>query len=373
MSERIYAFLLNLYPARFREGYKEEAIQLYRDLSRHETGPLRRTRLWMRLLVDLAVGLPQAYRNTYVSSASSSFAQAAEGSSMFRLLEGQSVRPESFLFGSALTLTILGVLSALLSHPTVYRAGKLSNGSRSPIESVLERLNQPAPSGLSGSDSQQADASPPGEDRSIEAKENTVAVPQQALTPAQNRIGPAERHRITESAATKSEPNPPYHQPQPEGASETMVTSATQGTQSEVDNSIVAVAYSTPNPQFEPQVPLMLIQRATIIAFGPPTARAGRIDGNASESLTEFQLYTQRIEQPLNQAGIAVHFVHARTFRIRLGAETTEFHPKTDFGYYLIAPGKKPLVEYGVMTDSDLLLTAKQYFDPVATHNQRLD
>jgi hypothetical protein len=31
-------------------------------------------------------------------------------------------------------------------------------------------------------------------------------------------------------------------------------------------------------------------------------------------------------------------------------------------GYYFIAHGKKPHVEYGVMTDADLLAAAKQYF-----------
>jgi hypothetical protein len=31
-------------------------------------------------------------------------------------------------------------------------------------------------------------------------------------------------------------------------------------------------------------------------------------------------------------------------------------------GYYLVAYGKKPQIEYGVMTDTDLLDLAKQYF-----------
>jgi hypothetical protein len=65
MSEKIFACLLRLYPSRFREKYTQEAVQLYRDLYRQETGLLPRTRLWIRLLADLAAGLPLAYRNIY--------------------------------------------------------------------------------------------------------------------------------------------------------------------------------------------------------------------------------------------------------------------------------------------------------------------
>jgi hypothetical protein len=33
-----------------------------------------------------------------------------------------------------------------------------------------------------------------------------------------------------------------------------------------------------------------------------------------------------------------------------------------DAGYYFIAPGKKPHVEHGVMTDEDLVDVARKYF-----------
>jgi len=64
MSERIFACLLRLYPARFRQRYQAEALQLIEDRLRAERGFLRRRRLWVELLADLASGLPQAYRNT---------------------------------------------------------------------------------------------------------------------------------------------------------------------------------------------------------------------------------------------------------------------------------------------------------------------
>ena len=40
MSEKIYACLLRLYPARFREQYEAEALQLFQDRMRDERGLL---------------------------------------------------------------------------------------------------------------------------------------------------------------------------------------------------------------------------------------------------------------------------------------------------------------------------------------------
>jgi len=51
MSEKIYACLLRLYPAKFRHAHGEEALQLFRDRLRDETGFIRRLRLWLDLLV----------------------------------------------------------------------------------------------------------------------------------------------------------------------------------------------------------------------------------------------------------------------------------------------------------------------------------
>jgi hypothetical protein len=38
MSEKIYAWLLRLYPSHFRDRYGEEALQLFRDRAAHERG-----------------------------------------------------------------------------------------------------------------------------------------------------------------------------------------------------------------------------------------------------------------------------------------------------------------------------------------------
>jgi hypothetical protein len=61
MSERIYAWLLKLYPVRFREDYGASAMQLFRDRLRAERDGLRRLRFWLDLIADLAISLPREH------------------------------------------------------------------------------------------------------------------------------------------------------------------------------------------------------------------------------------------------------------------------------------------------------------------------
>ncbi len=74
MSDEIFAFLLRLYPAAFREKYRDEALQLYRDRLHDETSTFLRARLYCDLLVDAVAGLPQAWRNSYAENPARSLA-----------------------------------------------------------------------------------------------------------------------------------------------------------------------------------------------------------------------------------------------------------------------------------------------------------
>ena len=61
MSEKIYAWLLHLYPSQFREAYGSEALPLFRDRVRNEKGFFPCLRLWLDLIVDLAISIPREY------------------------------------------------------------------------------------------------------------------------------------------------------------------------------------------------------------------------------------------------------------------------------------------------------------------------
>lgn len=114
MSEKIYAFLLRLYPSRFRRLYGDEAMQLLRDRLRDENGFFARLRLWLDLLFDLAVSVPVEYRRT--APALSAPMRQADGVPSFHLLEQEPLRPSALLSGSVLAFLALTVFIVLFQH-----------------------------------------------------------------------------------------------------------------------------------------------------------------------------------------------------------------------------------------------------------------
>src|SRR5277367_6826917 len=117
------------------------------------------------------------------------------------------------------------------------------------------------------------------------------------------------------------------------------------------------------NAQHTSGIPVVNADGPTIIAFFPNASKIGSNDADGNEALSDFENYAERVKKPLSQLGIQFTEEFDRSFRIRSGGETVLFTPKTDTpGYYLVARGKKPRIEYSVMTDADLLVLAKQYF-----------
>jgi hypothetical protein len=116
MSEKIYAFLLRLYPSGFRKAYGGEAMQLVRDRLRDEKGLSCRLRLWRDLLVDLAMSLPREYRNAQPVLASSSTQRGLDGVPSFHVLEDQPPSVGTILAAVLFVLLALGTLSMMLKH-----------------------------------------------------------------------------------------------------------------------------------------------------------------------------------------------------------------------------------------------------------------
>jgi hypothetical protein len=110
--------------------------------------------------------------------------------------------------------------------------------------------------------------------------------------------------------------------------------------------------------------PLVDVRGPTIVAFFKPvTQEQLEKDPDTNEALSDFQFYAKQARNALIKAGIEFHELQAHSFQLRVGQKVTTFQPaKADVGYYLIAPDKKPRIEYGVLTDADLLEVAKQYF-----------
>lgn len=118
MSEKILAVLLRLYPVRFRERYQAEALQLLRDRARDEPGLLRRLRLWVEMVVDLALGLPQAYRNSYATPAQ--VAAGPNGLPSFASLDPEPLKAGSVVTASVVAVGTLALFSFLMTQVTGY-------------------------------------------------------------------------------------------------------------------------------------------------------------------------------------------------------------------------------------------------------------
>jgi len=106
-----------------------------------------------------------------------------------------------------------------------------------------------------------------------------------------------------------------------------------------------------------------VIRRPTVIAFFPPVTEQELSDAGRNESLAHFQFSANEVRKPMHDAGITFIENYGESFRVRLAKAVNTFRPeKIKIGYYLITPGKDPRIEYGVMTEEDLLKTASEYF-----------
>jgi len=116
MSEKIYAWLLRLYPSRFRETYGDEALQLFRDRSRDERGFVPRLRLWFDLLADFALSVPREYFRVEPELVSYSAHLRSDGVPSFFVLADEPLGSGALLFGSVLSVAALITFSVLLNH-----------------------------------------------------------------------------------------------------------------------------------------------------------------------------------------------------------------------------------------------------------------
>ncbi|HEY1894832.1 MAG TPA: S41 family peptidase [Terracidiphilus sp.] len=152
MSEKIFACLFRLYPARFRQLYQAEALQLLRDRLRDERGARRRVRLWIDLLADLVSGLPQAYRNTNAPAATTGDWQTATGLPAFRTLEEEPLRKGSVVMGGVFAAATLALFIFVMNHTGAYhpfpgaigRLGAASAGSETnpDAQTVAEKMEE---------------------------------------------------------------------------------------------------------------------------------------------------------------------------------------------------------------------------------------
>lgn len=118
-----------------------------------------------------------------------------------------------------------------------------------------------------------------------------------------------------------------------------------------------------PSLQASIETPVFDVVRPTILAFFTPSSHMNDPGTGANDTLSDFQVYLNKAKDTLQRSGIDIQEVYARSFKVRVGATTTTYQTKkAGVGYYLVFPGRKPRIEYGLMSDTDLIRVADEYF-----------
>jgi hypothetical protein len=173
MSEKLYAWLLRLYPSHFREEYGDEALRLFRDRTRDEQGFFLRLRLWFDLLFDVTVSLPREYLHVPSPRVVVSAPHRLYGTPVLYVLENVPLRPGALLSGGVLSAIAIASCWISLAH----------SGNPSRLDSL--------PFGQT--------ESRPGFAQTEPAQPNSPNTASSALA-HDNLLGPTERKRIINSA-----------------------------------------------------------------------------------------------------------------------------------------------------------------------------
>jgi Peptidase family S41/N-terminal domain of Peptidase_S41 in eukaryotic IRBP len=173
MSEKLYAWLLRLYPAHFREAYGDEALQLFRDRARDEKGFFPRLRLWLDLLLDVTISVPREYFHVPSPRVAALPSQRLYGVPSLFVLQDAFLRPGALLSGGVLSAIFLTTCWVSLSYSrTPSRAAFPQSGSADSAAS--SRMNSDS------SDSRDASSA------------------SRSLAP-DNHLDPAERKRVLDN------------------------------------------------------------------------------------------------------------------------------------------------------------------------------
>ncbi|MGD0097023.1 MAG: hypothetical protein ABSB60_11040 [Terracidiphilus sp.] len=124
---------------------------------------------------------------------------------------------------------------------------------------------------------------------------------------------------------------------------------------------LAGIGQAQNNPGHEP---VFKIHGPTIIAFYPHVSQKDLDSGEGdAEAIDDFGFYASQVEKRLEKAGVGFFVEETRSFKVRVQGKVNAFRVgKISIGYYFITPGKEPHVEYGVMTDEDLVGVAREYF-----------
>jgi hypothetical protein len=120
MSEKLYSFLLKLYPNDFRRAYGDEALRLVLERARDEKGFLCGLRLWLDLLVDLAISLPREYGKSRTIRILA--ANPVHGDPSFQLLKERPLNPALLFVATLMTAASFWICVTAVAYSRTFPA-----------------------------------------------------------------------------------------------------------------------------------------------------------------------------------------------------------------------------------------------------------
>jgi hypothetical protein len=101
----------------------------------------------------------------------------------------------------------------------------------------------------------------------------------------------------------------------------------------------------------------------TLISFFPDYTDDEILADGGNEALSDFDFYLPAAEETLKRAGVQVHAVFkVKSFQVKMGSRWRTVKPREKVGYYFIAPGHEPRLEFGVEDTETIVDFAREYF-----------
>jgi Peptidase family S41 len=221
MSERIFAWLLCLYPSHFRQAYGDDVLQLFRDRARDEQGFFPSLRLWLDLLTDSAVSIPREHYTSRTALIEAPTHQRLDGCLSFHVLGSDSPRLVALLLGGIFSLVVLGTCSVLITHVGHSPSKGYALAQPRPSEDLSSASRRPASNGAKAAISEseyptvdgprsRTDETFAGNSQSrLQTSGNPGSPQPQASQPrstypsammASENVDPEERHRVIDQA-----------------------------------------------------------------------------------------------------------------------------------------------------------------------------
>jgi Peptidase family S41 len=281
MSEKIYTLLLSLYPSSFRQEYGEEALQLARDRIRDERGAWRKLRLWVDLLLDLAISAPRQHFRTQPALAAAPPQGAVSGVPSFRLLEDEPMRFGTVVVAGLLAVGALGMVLILLNRTGGYRPG-VGTGAKS--ESGAVRWS-PSPS-IAGMPQGDSDAEAMGAGGSRSQAGSTRG---QSAGSVLVRVEAAERQRVID-AVTQNLREHYFDSGEGRKIADGLLVHAQHGDYDAMtEGGAFAEAVTRQLRDVSQNMDLVVVYSASVLPSGPPPGAAERYRAALLQSNCTFE------------------------------------------------------------------------------------